>query len=257
MADLPDIDTTEVSFIAYWNAIDDGGVGSIDPVETQNDPNVVSSTIYDNGIEGVYDLSPLLSNKTREVNFRVKNDGWMVVYSGTGETFGKNLDASQLDGPWDIISDWTTPNGTTISANTFERAINNLQSNLSNSGSIFYQTSDVGLYNYEYPSSTAATLFHADGGSRNDKTDFGFLYTSGTEVYWCVIAGVCDTLGTTNSAEVLSPSGTSIVESGGDSVEWGTYDMIANNEIPNSDTEYQLEHPAFERAQHSNILLWG
>lgn len=87
MAELPDIDTSNVSHIAYFNAIDDGGVTTIDPEEVTSAPGIQDYTLYDNGLEGTFnlqetydDISLADSTVFPEATFRVKSDGWMVVY---------------------------------------------------------------------------------------------------------------------------------------------------------------------------------
>jgi len=257
MASLPDLDTNNISFISYWNAIDSGGLADISPEEVLSDNNIQEYTLYDNGVEGTYRILT-----GRDVGFRVKNDGWFAVYIDRTERFKLNVGFSDtpapnselvdIRGPWDIANDWTITNDATtdVVQNALERAINSLQSQLSNSGSVNYDVPDVGLYNYEYPDAT--TLTNLTAAQRN--IDLGFTYTSDTTRYWHIIAFTGSRY---NNGDVTAPSGTVLANYTFDPSRVGaSYDMLANNEAPQPETEYIISVGDVNIA-HANMILWG
>jgi len=236
MADLPNINTSNIGFIAYWSAINDGGVSSINASEALSDPNIQSYTLYDNGWEAVYS-----STTGRNITVRVKQDGWFVAYIDRTNTFTQSA-SSKPNGYYDIINNWTN-SGSNISAfpvNTLERAIHSLQGGLSNSGSITYNSSDVGLYNYGYPStSTVTEMGTQTGGSATS----GFIYTSGVTLLY--VSG--QAVGGNVSFE-----GTTIENNGNPS----SLDILSSGLIPNSGTEYDMSLSS-GNANGSILVLWN
>lgn len=246
MAELPDLDKSSISFVAFWNAIDQGGVTSIDPEETTSNANMVSYTLYDNGLTGVYD-APHLS---RDISFRVKSDGWMVAYIDRRESFGKDQGSkSNIEGPWGVVQ-WSDIHGNSDSVqNTLERAIYDLHLEFSNSDSMSYASADVGLYNYEYD--TATTLSHlssrvSGGGNRgsyNYDESAGFTYSSSTDILWHV-ATSCGDGGTDDDSGYQHSrcdfEGTELFDTADASWSgsYGALDLIATGLAPNSGTEY-------------------
>lgn len=154
MATLPDLDTTQASFVAYWNALDHG-VNSIDPEEVVSSGNVAQSTMYDNGVIVEYSGSPANNFKVR-----VKSDGWFVAYLSREENYGEN----DFFGPYEVMS------GGTIEPSSLSDAINNLQSQLPNSGDIVFSASDVGLYDY-YNTSEMVSII-GDSGSYDNASSY-------------------------------------------------------------------------------------
>lgn len=147
MADLPDLDTTDKTFTAFWNALD-YGVTSIDPEEALSAGKITEYTLYDNGWEGKY------SNESGlDLGIRVKSDGWFVAYLfDTEQTATDTSNLGDLYGIWDILPDWHQFNAQSgLTENTLERAIQSLASELSNWGDIIYNPADVGLYDYSHP----------------------------------------------------------------------------------------------------------
>lgn len=250
MADLPDLDTTSIEFIAYWNAIDQGGVDAIEPEEVLTDGNISAYAIYDNGVEGTYN-----STTGRTITFRVKNDGWFVTYFDRTENFDIDVtDQTTIRGPWDISNNWTDSGHDTITRNTLERAISSLQNQLPNSGDIGYNDADVGLYNYNRSTATTITLL-----SHRGSNDASFSYTSATDRIWHVIAAKARRK-RGDDGHVEAPSGTRIVDSNnGNTTKYGAYDMLANVETPEPATEYTIGHREQKydaRTTHANLIMW-
>lgn len=259
MADLPDIDTSQVSFIGYWNAIDDGGVPDIDPSEVTSDSSVISYDAYDNGVEGEYSL---LDSNT--ATFRVKNDGWFVLYKDRTETFDTETEA-ELPGPWDVMYRWAEAEvATELQQNAFDYAMQSLQSELSNSGSITFNFGDTGLYNYEYPNATNTSLFNANPGDGGGGS-FRFSYTSNTDIKWAVATARHDDDANSFSGSTSFVGDTSVTLtdtsqlSGSFGVHTGVVDLLGQGLIPNSGTEYGHDLNATTNQQYSAdaLFVWS
>lgn len=241
MSTLPDITTSGVGYIAYWNAINDGGVGSITASDALTDGNIQSYTLYDNGFTAQY-TTP---NVGRTITVRVKQDGWFVAYMDRTNQFVQNA-STKPNGYYDLVDNWTD-NSNEVNAfpiNSLERSINSLQSNLSNSGSITYNSSDVGLYNYQYSSATTSTMF---GTHRSTTVNFtsGLIYTSGTTVLYAAATGK----GNNN----IKFEGTVIQSNGNPS----SLDILSSGLIPNSQTEYNMTSNTYGNIIGSVLTIWS
>lgn len=267
MATLPDINTDEVSFLAYWNAIDQGGVDSIGPEETLEDSDIVDYTLYDNGWEGKYSLYD-----GREASVRVKNDGWFVVYIDDSESFDENVtDNDLIRGPWDIIYNWTQESSTGDMTNgALFRVIESLQSYLSADPT--YDSSKVGLYNYDFGSATTVTHLSASDKVSNlegETYSYGFSYTSETEISYAVATGSGDKDFVDSSSDdygqVIFEDYTYLDASEEGSPVRSVYDVLDEHGIPDSGTEYTIENGhSYGRdsadnvnASHNLLVVWS
>lgn len=226
MAELPDINTANVSYIAYWNAIEDGGALEIDPEEALSAGSLQSYTLYDNGWEGQYSI-----NGHREATVRMKTDGWTVAYLDRSNDYTQNQSYATA-GTWDVLHNWDDSYFQTqseLTNNALARAISSLRSNLSNSGSITFSLADVRLYDYEYPNTTTVTMLSANYRDESGGSDHAFLYTSDTTLDKA--DAVAATGGNAASAtfEGLTISGSN---------NWGSADLLSQGLIPNAETEY-------------------
>jgi len=178
MADLPDLNKNDISFIAYWNAIDQGGVSSIDPSEVTSASEFTGGVYYDNGIEGYFTLT-----NGRQATVRIKNDGWLIAYLDTEESYATEVsDVDLIRGHHDLIHDWDTSDSAgSTSPNTLTRAVSTLKDEFSNSGSMAYGDSQVSLYNYQFSGATTTThlSFRKQVGNK-PKYNLGILWTAGT-----------------------------------------------------------------------------
>jgi len=169
MADLPDLDTSQVGFIAYWNAIDQGDAAGIEPSEVTSAGRVSEVTSYDNGVEGAYTL-----RNDRTARFRVKSDGWFVLWMDRTHNLtqhnGGRDDHDLLfwnsvryadHGTYDSVGNGVNP---TLGNNMLVRGINDLQGQLSNSPGITFNQGDVGLHHFEYGNATNTTVLRTSGG---------------------------------------------------------------------------------------------
>jgi hypothetical protein len=271
VSDLPDIETGQVSFIAYFNAIDQGGVQSIDPEEVTSDAGIESATLYDNGVDGTYDLTHVSSGFTNdngpvECQFRVKSDGWMVAYLDQSEEFNQNVLGnagesgtyppypvdSGVTGWWRLDPQWagvgenyqggTPPDGVN---HGLARTINSLRGEFSNSGSISYSASDVGLYNFQYSDATAHTLLTSivenyQGGAGGP---WGFSYTGSTTIEAAAMAGgiIADLY---DGDLEMSFENTKLVKASDITNDhptkgFGVINPVSRGLIPNADTTYE------------------
>lgn len=217
MADLPDIDTSDVSFIAYWNAIEQGGSvddSNWDPGETLSYNAISSSTTYDNGVNGTISLQ-----HNRTANFRAKDDGWIVAYLDRQEDLEQ--DASyHPPGPWDIMRGWAVGIQDTIYSSdageephtqrgTFNLdALTNIVQGLFQETSVYGETnvsfsaSDVGMYNYEVPGTNLSFMsagydnivYHNGKGSYENSQSGSMSYPSGTDIHRHYLATVAKAL---------------------------------------------------------------
>jgi hypothetical protein len=241
MSDLPDLDSSQISFIAFFNAIDQGGVQSIDPTEVTNHGNVQSYTLYDNGVEGVY-----TTTTGRDCAFRVKEDGWFVAWFNRYENFnnGQNGNPDNLRGPWDLLNDWVSEDyADDVTQNSLERCINALKGELSNSGSVTYSASDVGLYDYRYSSAAGITvlssLLHNDDNNGTDSKFPGLQYTSGTTVHWAAAVGTAEfAYDDGGGRSIVDFNGTNVTSIYNVGKHHGAIDLISRGLISNADTEY-------------------
>lgn len=188
MSDLPDLDTSAISTVCFWNAISDGGVSSIDPTEATNDGNLKNVTYYDNGIEGDYRVT-LDSNGlvVRDAKVRVKNDGWFVAYlddsfESKTSSFVPSTKDEYTPGRWDNIH---FPfggfgGGGAGKQGPLSDIIDSIRSNLSNGGTMTFNTSDVGIKDYVNPDATTITYL-ALRGSGNETT-YNWSYTDSTDI---------------------------------------------------------------------------
>lgn len=253
MADLPDLDTTNITYLAYWNAIDQGNLLDIDPTEVVSYGAVTDYSIYDNGVQGILDLSQLLSNGTGTGGFRVKEDGWFVAWLTSNATTGF-LDQSSVveQTNADIMYDWTSPgSGADPTQNTAERAINGLMLELSNSSGVTYNSGDVGLYAYHEDGDVltiAAIGDHVGEGSFSKSASFSF--TSSTTVVDAWISGAIYSDGALNgsygNSQYTTDQGTTITfgnHSGYNNPgsRWGAIDVIARDYISSASQDVQAD----------------
>jgi len=236
MPTLPDLNTSNIGFIGFWNAIKDGGVSHITPSEATSDSNVQSSTSYDNGWEGTYRLA-----NGRTANVRVKYDGWIVLHIDRSNTFQTGT-GSAPRGYWDIIHNWAKGGGPTdtIVNNEFERAIHSLQSNFSNSGNISYNSNQVNLYNYEYTNADYATVFSSGDsyyGKYSHPATFssGIVYTPGTNLHFMSAQASTGTDGGVHFG------GTGLAGSN----NYGSIDALGSLIVSQPATEYLMTNSAY------------
>lgn len=196
MGDLPDLDTSKVGYIAYWNAGSDGDMNldNFDPEEMLSANRLVSYTTYDNGWEGTVQLGD--PSQTSQENWnqpkaqiRAKTDGWIVCYIDRtnnyerlkDDTYG---DMSNFQGYWRLHEGFEQEySPASIDADAFARAINHVIQELT---SLTWNYSDVGLYNYDHSSATNTTGMSGYGSS---ETSPRLVVASGTTIHYSAATG--------------------------------------------------------------------
>ncbi|WP_159900729.1 hypothetical protein [Salinirussus salinus] len=259
MSDLPDLDTSQVGVIAYWNAIDDGGVGSIDAEEALTDGNITSYTLYDNGFTADYGQTagnnfndPGSNNNFRNLRVRVKNDGWIVAYIDPSVTLGNNGATGWFDfiggTQWEV-RDAAYNHNFTLTPTMLEETVERLASNLSNYGSMTFNYSDVGLYTYVHPDTE--TLFL--GSHRQQNQDGGTHYTGGISYTADTNLDFAYCIGGVDSGGDLTFEGTLVSDNG----TTGAIDLLSEGLIPNSGTEYVMDAHIFDGADGYGLTFIG
>jgi hypothetical protein len=179
MATLPDLDTSSIGLMAFWNAIDQGGVDSIDPMEATGVFN--EYTVYDNGIEGPF--SGLRGNRTLKA--RIKTDGWIIIWMDNQNDFGTQ---SSSDGPgyglWEVI---TNPLDATSGSDLgkIPNDLDKVRESLSNAGNMTWNAADVGFYSPPHPDATNVTCLSVSSDGSGAANKVGSVdFTTSTPYYF-------------------------------------------------------------------------
>jgi len=224
MATLPDLDTTQIGVIAFWNAhdhrVDPASGATIDPTDVLG--VLKSYTLYDNGVDGLIDYGP-----RTDINVRVKNDGWIIAWIDRTNQFFQNVnDSYPYKGYYDLLYNWKdVSNEISSNTNTLVEVINYLYNQFSNSADFSFVKSDVGVYSYEFQSSSTITLAST---VKYGGTDYlKFFATSGTALYYVVATGAVLTGGTGNNYYVRYRDGTDIASgTSADPNRYGVLDLM-------------------------------
>lgn len=263
MSDLPDLDTDEISFIGFWNAIDDGGVDSIEPEDCLDNDNLQEYTLYDNGWDGKYEFD-YHEGGPREFDVRVKSDGWFIAYLDRTENYSIKDERPNINGPWDIIYDWTGSTNENLDRNVLTEIIDSLRSDQDNSGDMSFAHQDVGLYEYSREDYDGWALFASgydeeEAGSSITE-DVGFLHT-GVEIVSSVLVTSLHGVPGGDGGEIVWDPDDTEVELG--SFSGGNYQASSldttesETDILDSDTEYKTYyHVDYKGTAGVNHLIW-
>ena len=222
MATLPDLETTEISWIGYWNFLDAGG-SEIDPYETVSAMDAAES--YENGVDGVISMG--MYHKNRLVNVRVKKDGWIIAWLDDTFEIGTKLNEPP-DGPYDVIDDWTDENTPPAPDHSnLHDAISKLHEELSNSAEATLESGDVALYPYHQPEADYVTWFSID-----EKTEGDITPTSDTTLHECLIALVSEQ----DSYDYWNYGTNEVVKLSTDYGEFASRDVVARGELKAGET---------------------
>ena len=248
MANLPDIIIADVGIIAFWNAHDHRVNGaSIDPTDCI--PTFSTYTVYDNGIDGKIDPSAKgWGGSDRQINVRVKNDGWIVAWIDRTNTFfypdkaRADFGESGDKGYYDILWDWFAYNTalsdtyTTLSYMVFK-----LYDTLSNKGQFTFTASDVGHYCYEFTNANVLTLLHEKQGTGK------FQYTTGTTIYHASGAG---------NGETSSTAGVTLTSVSYEIDYVGAADILSTLSTPLTDYNVVGMGWSSRTGQSAVLLIW-
>jgi hypothetical protein len=197
----------------------------------------------------------------RTVYARVKSDGWVIAWLDRSAEFSLDVDHGYQGDPitrtqkgwFDFADGWPTAGGqSTIKPNPLTKEIGNLIGQLDNSDVITYSTDMAGLYNYQYPDTEQVTLFTSNA---NGSTS-GFSYTSDTTLHAAVAMGTGELNYANEPAKAFFEDVT--LANAGD-LTTGTYDLLANDELLQSGTEYQVSLNDGTSVQNSVhvLILWS
>lgn len=235
MATMPDLPTSNIGTIGYWNATDHG-VGSIDPSEVLSYSFITEYTSYDNGITGTLSFGSGMSGN-RDWGFRAKGDGWVIVYVDRQDVEGVSENKT-LRGQYDIILDIADQRNdvgsTPLPQSNLQDKIFGLAGELSNSSNMTFNAGDVGYYCYKF--SNATTLHQISEFAKYNEGFFGSVsYTSDTDRYYHYAAGAkdndTDELGFVNAGNVIPTTS-------GERPQ-GALDVLGAGITPNSGVGYQ------------------
>lgn len=149
MADLPDLDKSTIGIIGFWNALDNGA-GDVHPMEATEYDFLESYQQYDNGIEGTVRFN--FANKQRTYGFRVKTDGWHMVWVDQTNEYQTRQTSPSTDGYYDILNDWTdSGESSTVPDSVLSKLITDIANFTAPDGII----STIGYYCFEYESANA------------------------------------------------------------------------------------------------------
>lgn len=226
---IPDLTTSNVGWIAYYNVVNNTNVTESDltdgtveengdgpaEIETMTNQNNENIDYYDNGVIVTYE------GPTRIVTIRFKTDGWITAHMDRTKNYDiQQGDYADIDGVHDIVhwNDDVAYNGSadasesSLVTNTLERSIKTALEQMSihdTKISSPYDPNDVELYNYEFDSNNATLLSDAKrGGVDGGGTwNYKFQYTDATQVEYVVIAvshaGTDETISQTGSNKTI------------------------------------------------------
>lgn len=178
MAEMPDLDTNEAGFTAYYNILDNNpDVGTMDADSALDYGSLQSYTLYDNGWTGT-----AASEIESDWNIRLKNDGWLVLWlDRRSQGFGTHQsDKSGFFGRGAIAKwhDRTSPTNNKIADH-----INGITSALDSSADIFYNGGDESWWDYEFTNATEMGVYGDKGGQVQHEFDV----TGGATIHRMVV----------------------------------------------------------------------
>jgi len=192
MAQLPDLNTSSLGFVAYYNVLDNTTLTSVDPTATISSNAVKNYTQYDNGIEGETDSRR--RGDGREVKFRVKTDGWILLYLDRTYNYGVQQDYTSvnLEGDTHLITDLTDPrsgggwniqdppigpgSGRAFAELTIEEFATQMASD--QNVTISFTVGDVSYYSFNYSTATNVDVIWVyQGGSNTSNLEFSYPST--------------------------------------------------------------------------------
>lgn len=245
MADLSDLDTSSISICAFYNAISQGGASDIDPSNVTSYSEVSSSTLYDNGIEGT-----ITGQGQKDVSFRVKEDGWVIVWFDRQQTFNQEeTNAADVVVVAELM-DYQSGDTATFPDTQFEDHIRGLVNQLSG---VSFNDSDIQYHDFEYPDATTFSLWghqrRSDSNTNEGSESIGFTRGTGTTPFRLMYAAraVADSgeYGSESANTYLDGPGVYIVQVASDTTEYGAYDLVANGDVPAEGETFNVTTAAY------------
>lgn len=162
-----DLQTATIGMVAYWNAYDHGA-DDIDPIQYADHSTVEEYTQATNGLEGT------ISRRNNEFHFRIKTDGWIMVWLDIVEEFGSN--------PYGLFDTLNWNVSYTYPDTDLAAYIDSMAGECVTGASV--AKTEIGYYSYHYPD--APYLWTGQAGSNQGRA-LGF--TPGTTFHYCASAG--------------------------------------------------------------------
>jgi hypothetical protein len=244
MAVLPDIDTSNVGLMAYYNILDETVTNDFNPVDAISAPGVLSYEQFDNGIKGKYDIG---RGEFRAANYRVKSDGWVVVWinrernyvTDTRDSDKLKLLTDLLTNPEElpITGSFNDTEGVTVISELFNEINQETDANAS------FDSNDVSWYSYEFDSATSLQILDK---RVTGAEEYSFSYPSTISNLSVSLLGYCRDQNQTNDGGTayVRFEGISVVNTGAelfDINEFGAMDLLDRGLIPQSGTTYNGE----------------
>lgn len=260
MAELPNLDTSTVGILAYWNAIDNGA-SEVNPENVLNIDNLQTYNQYDNGVQGTMKIWMRVGNpagtqqneySVRTVHYRVKTDGWVLCWLDRTNEFNKNLSEGngdvKPDGYYDIAHTWMRSQDDTkaFPNSTLQQAMSVIVPEVTPDA--FGTTPSPTHYCYEYTNSNQLAIaseswYPGGNDSLSDTFSVGFEGTSTIDYH--AFAGFGYNIHTYDS-NYLRYSGVDVWTDGTDTnvdgVDlFGTFDGVAEGVAAADGTLYDTE----------------
>lgn len=180
MATLPDLDTTNVSTIEYYNVIDqNAGVDSIEVDSALDWGELNEYTLYDNGWVG-----SISASTGDDIVIRAKNDGWVTSHLDRTENYALTTDASNIKGRISI-ADIGSASGSSTETD-LSRAINGFVNNLDSSDNIIFNYGDQRVYDYQNPDASQLAVYNTS--LNNELGSVTVDFSTGTDVKYGAIS---------------------------------------------------------------------
>jgi hypothetical protein len=224
MSDVPELDTTSISWFAYYDVVSETDATQIYPQDMTNADSVINNEQYDNGSVLTYTADQV----GREITIRATKDGPVTAHMNLKENYQKLLNPSvnnpeaNINGIHDLF-EWNSL-GNTVSLTSgcvLERAIREVLQQLRNWSSDLssdYNASDINYHNYEYGPGNISVF-----SETKDSGEFGITFSGATTIEKAVFATRMyaedeyeDISATINGSEVisLSPYAEDVIERG-------------------------------------------
>lgn len=256
MTQLPDLDTSNVGWFAYYNVINNTDVVESDLTGDNGGPSELESMISDSNSENIdyYDNGVIVTynGPTRTVTIRFKTDGWITAHMDRTKNYRAKDESGYggIDGVHDIVH-WnddvrydtgsTDASESSLVTNTLERSINTGLRQMSvydTKISSPYNPNDVSLYNYEFQTNNVTLLSDAKIG-RENVFSYDFQYTESTDVQHVAIA-VSQSGYNTDDRVYSETEGRYITTNPNSGSEWGAIDATTAFQNLGDGVPYQI-----------------
>lgn len=188
---IPDLQKSNISWIAYYDATDKTGLSELNNVSDINKSGgTVSTTPYNDGHKITYS-----TGTGRNCVVRISKQGWISAHFDRTEEYqgySKLGPSNRPRGLHDIVN-WSDNNSEqNLKQNELERAIRDCLGQLdqwSSNISGVYDPSDVNLHNYQYGPGNVSLFSETN----KDDGNLSFVFTEATEIEKAVIATITRT----------------------------------------------------------------